>query len=129
MEFDKSKVYTALNADELKPGSTVIVADDLATLRQKVEVNNCPDTLEKVQDECNAYRFHVNEIDFMLCYLVSEPENLLWTKLKIGDIIQNVSRRAILMVTGIDSFNTDEHIFAGGWLADDELKHWEKVDG
>ena len=29
MEFDKSKVYTALNADELEVGSMVIVADSL----------------------------------------------------------------------------------------------------
>lgn len=27
MEFDKSRVYTALNADELKVGSQVIVGD------------------------------------------------------------------------------------------------------
>lgn len=33
MDFDKSKVYTALNADELKLGSKVIVADDLKTLK------------------------------------------------------------------------------------------------
>jgi len=38
MEFDKSKVYTTLNADELKIGSKVIVADDLGTLKQ-MEVN------------------------------------------------------------------------------------------
>jgi len=32
MEFDKSKVYTAVNADELKVGSQVICADDLADI-------------------------------------------------------------------------------------------------
>ena len=29
MEFDKSRVYTALNADELKVGSQVIVGDSV----------------------------------------------------------------------------------------------------
>ena len=32
MEFDKSRVYTALNADELKVGCKVIIADDIASL-------------------------------------------------------------------------------------------------
>ena len=36
MEFDKSRVYTALNADELEVGSTVIVADSLQVLKDKV---------------------------------------------------------------------------------------------
>ena len=40
MEFDESKVYTALNADKLKIGSEVIVADDLMHLKSFVE-NNC----------------------------------------------------------------------------------------
>ena len=36
MEFDKSRVYTALNADELKVGSKVIVADSLQGLKDRV---------------------------------------------------------------------------------------------
>ena len=35
MEFDKNRVYTALNADELKVGSTVIVANDLRSCGRK----------------------------------------------------------------------------------------------
>ena len=37
MEFDKSKIYTAANADELKIGSKVVVADTLEDLKQCVE--------------------------------------------------------------------------------------------
>lgn len=33
MEFDKNKVYTALNADEVKVGSEVIVANSPASLK------------------------------------------------------------------------------------------------
>lgn len=40
MTFDISKVYTAVNADELKGNDKVIVADDLSTLRRRVEENN-----------------------------------------------------------------------------------------
>lgn len=74
MEFDKSRVYTALNADELKVGSKVIVADKLATLRREVEENHCPITLEAVLDEETAFRFRTDGIDSMLCYLVSESK-------------------------------------------------------
>ena len=37
MTFDKSRVYTALNAEELKEGSKIIGADNLADLRNQVE--------------------------------------------------------------------------------------------
>ena len=40
MEFDKNKVYTALNADELKVGSKVIVANYLESLKAQVEANS-----------------------------------------------------------------------------------------
>lgn len=40
MEFDKSRVYTALNADELKVGDKVYVADNLYDLKYDVE-NDC----------------------------------------------------------------------------------------
>ena len=36
MEFDKSRVYTAINADELKVGSKVICASCLANLKEYV---------------------------------------------------------------------------------------------
>lgn len=36
MEFDKSRVYTAVNADELKIGSKCIFADTLGALSAKV---------------------------------------------------------------------------------------------
>ena len=38
MEFDKSRVFTTVNADELKVGSKVIVADNLASLKRRVAV-------------------------------------------------------------------------------------------
>lgn len=37
MEFDESRVYTTLNADELKIGSTIIVADNLMELKHRVK--------------------------------------------------------------------------------------------
>ena len=37
MEFDKNRIYTAVNADELKIGSKCIFADTVRGLRRKVE--------------------------------------------------------------------------------------------
>lgn len=131
MEFDKSKVYTALNADEVKPGSRVFVADNLTALKRKVKENLLEDlfTLNKVLSAESSYRFRTENTDFMLCYLVSEPEGLHWTKLKIGDVIQNASKGKVRQVTGLDSFDKDCHIFAGEWLSDKELANdWEKVE-
>ena len=89
MEFDISKVYTALNADEVKPGSRVIVADDLAALREKVEINTeqypfDEINLDKVNPDSNPYRFNVSSISFMLCYLVSEPKKRKMTNRELA---------------------------------------------
>ena len=40
MEFDKSRVYTALNADELPIGSKCIFADTVKALRKKVQADD-----------------------------------------------------------------------------------------
>lgn len=40
MEFDKSRVYTALNADELPIGSRCIFADTIDDLRRNVQADN-----------------------------------------------------------------------------------------
>lgn len=81
MEFDKSRVYTALNADEVKPGSRVIVADDLDALRKKVEKDTeqypfDEVNLDKVNRDSNPYRFAIAGISYMLCYLVKEPRRM-----------------------------------------------------
>lgn len=43
MKFDISKVYTKENAEELRPGDKVLVADDFLWLKNKVIYNNLPD--------------------------------------------------------------------------------------
>lgn len=131
MEFDKSRVYTALNADELKVGSEVIVADDLSHLKDFVK-DEVIYTLEHVTAESQGYRFVANGgICYLLAYLVAEPEEkrLKWTDLVIGDIITDGFN--VAMVTHISSIDDEEeHIYAGAWwINDKELEdNWEKVD-
>lgn len=61
MEFDKKKVYTALNADELKQGDKVFVADSIAHLRAKVEYGEDIETIEKIRSDSEFKRFFTKE--------------------------------------------------------------------
>lgn len=78
MEFDKSRIYTAVNADELKIGSKVIVGDSLCNLKKSVKYDEEPHTLECVGDETCEYRFQAKRNGythhFGLAYLVEEPK-------------------------------------------------------
>ena len=129
MEFDKSKVYTALNADELKIGSKVIVADSMFSLRQLVDKDGYIEVLEDIESDDAVKRFVIDNIRWNLAYLISEPEEekkLKWTDLKIGDIITNGNLTA--MITEIDK-EYHIHICAGHkWYSDEELEDWEKVE-
>lgn len=77
MDFDKNKVYTALNADELKVGSKVIVANFLESLKSQVEANSYPTyvvELSRIMGTSSTNRFGADNKTFNLAYLVSEPE-------------------------------------------------------
>ena len=135
MEFDKSRVYTALNADELKVGSKIILADNLSFLKERVTHDaEYVTTLANVRREDYASRFigADNGAAYTLAYLVSEPEKkkLKWTDLKRGDWIKEKGGSIERMVVAI---NTDETVLthicaAGSWLADTYLVEWEKVE-
>lgn len=135
MKFDKSKVYTALNADELKVGSTVVVANDLSSLKTKVQFGSYSVTLLKIWGTSSTNRFEVTSMNdglenrYNLCYLISSPKEKKpkWTDLKLGDIITNGNKTCI--ITLIDA-TSQYHILAGGyeWLSDEELDEWEKVE-
>ena len=131
MEFDKSKVYTALNADELKVGSKVIVANDIARLKVFVH-DNVTCILEKVIDEESTCRFVANEGEpYCFAYLVSEPEEkkLEWTDLKVGDVVRHKESGVEYLVTGLDKRNKGGHCyFASAWLSDSCLEEYEKVE-
>ena len=74
MTFDKNKVYTALNADEVKIGSKGYFADKLETLREFVSEDDDPRTLVEVLGEEYAQRFDEGGNPWNLFYLVEEPE-------------------------------------------------------
>ena len=77
MKFDKTKVYTALNADELKIGSKCIFADTLGSLKSKVEgkkTQNFITTLKHVHNDGSYNRFYTDDDFFCFAYLIEPPE-------------------------------------------------------
>ena len=75
MEFDKSRVYTALNADELKAGDKVIVANDLMMLRERVQKTERIWTIVDINPDDVEYRFKTEDRSDALAYLVERAEN------------------------------------------------------
>ena len=77
MQFDKSRVYTALNAEELKVGSKVLLSDNLTDLEIQIEENATPTVLSLIGEKYDEHRFcsissrHYKE--YALAYLVSPP--------------------------------------------------------
>ena len=131
MEFDKSKVFTALNADELKVGNKVICADNLYALKFSVDNELYITTLGEILPEDCMLRFRTKEgEDCALAYLVEplEEKKLKVSDLKLGDIVRHKFKNFEYLVTGIDC-NENEVFFCDDWSDDEELgKYWEKVE-
>lgn len=139
MEFDKSRVYTALNADEVKIGSKVICANNINSLKRKVNDEYEITEIKEILLEDNERRFRTKFSGLWpLVYLVSEPEEnkLKWTDLKLGDKIRKLNKNGTIMkeaiVIHIDRqesvYNHSNHINCGQWICDRELEQWEKVE-
>lgn len=77
MEFDKNKVYTAVNADELSPGDKVICANDVGHLKHYVTSNGAVLELQSILDEDNRLRFvaGTGKVLFALAYLVERAQS------------------------------------------------------
>lgn len=130
MEFDKSRVFTAVNADELKVGSKAIVADNLTELKVSILTHRLPKVIESIESEHSSARFLCDDgFHYSLAYLVEEPEEkgLKVADLKIGDIVRHKSGNLEYLVTGIDH-NENEVFFCDAWSDDEELGNWEKVE-
>ena len=144
MEFDKSRVYTALNAEELEVNSRVAVANNMADLKRFVE-QDLFYNLEAVENKHWEHRFLCNNYRYALAYLALKPEKevLKWTDLRIGDVIKRKDQSTTCMVLSIINRDASPHIWAGSqwisdeihirdgafWLTDEELAKWEKVEG
>lgn len=79
MDFDKSKVYTVITADEVEVGSKGYYADCPKDLEERVNSDNKTyyDTLVGITPTSEVYRFKIGaafSCEYALFYLVEEPE-------------------------------------------------------
>ena len=79
MEFDKTRVYSACNADEVKVGSKGYFADSISELKRKISEGDEPLTLVKICGEEAATRFTTLSASvYLLFYLVEEPKEKVY---------------------------------------------------
>ena len=122
MEFDKSRVYTALNADELPIGSKCVFADTVQGLRRKVEERdtNRVETFYRLHNTGADNLFVGNNYAYCYAYLIEPPakrkykpfsnvENTVEVIKKHGGWIKHKKNNSLLLITG---FNGDG-IFLG----------------
>ena len=81
MEFDKSKVYTAVNADELPIGSKCIFADTLGALSAKVQSEEYKDfitILKRIYNDGFYNRFDTGDDLFCFAYLIESSSKPMY---------------------------------------------------
>ena len=106
MEFDKLRVFSAVNADELPIGSKCIFADNMYFLRKHVEENSGCSILISVLPAAETKRFctnYENTIEKWQFAYIIEPSDK--SKYQPFESIENV-------MTAIRKH--------GGWIADNE---------
>ena len=74
MEFDKTRVYTVVNAEDLPIGSKCIFANNVFTLKDHVRNNYPAEILISVCSETITERFNSDSDEFYsLAYLIEPP--------------------------------------------------------
>lgn len=123
MEFDKSRVYTAANADELKAGSIVCVADNLWVLKTRLSKGKST-KLSKIQSEGHQYRFCVGSCSFALAYLIGPPKlNRIAYLARSGDDCYLTSCMAEKWETAKSCCGAKSKLFVG---TEEEVERWIK---
>lgn len=139
MEFDESKVYTPINADKVKIGSKGYYADDLKTLKERVNSHSKRwlGEVDKIYDTGSTYRFAIkNNTKFALFYLVEESEEKKYrpyhntSEIPGGALFNIVVSRddTRLLITAVD----DKMVYLGphGWVdLYDLYKYYTWLDG
>lgn len=124
MEFDKTRVYSAYNADEVKVGSKGYFADSISELKKKVDEGSELLTLTKIYGEESATRFSISSISsYILFYLVEEPKEKVYrpyndtAEMPNGAMLNTVvsSDGTRLLITAAE----DKRVYLGpqGWVS------------
>ena len=123
MEFDKSKVYTALNADELQIGSKCIFADTVKGLRRKVEEDTYRvETFYRLHNNGGDDLFVGNDCAYCYAYLIESPnepkykpfesaEKAMKVIMAHGGWVKRKNTDDYYLVNGCHSFGNDLYIY------------------
>lgn len=138
MTFDKSRVFSAVNADELKIGSRVILGDSLSELKEAVETEKrgTIQNLAIIHGEDMPFRFTGDKYHsvHLLAYLVElpkEPEYRPFESVKKAMkaikahgrwVIKTNNIMSAFLVTEDDEDREESRIFIDGyWYSLQEL--------
>lgn len=117
MEFDKSRVYTAVNADELKVGSKCIFACCVFSLKDKLRTDYPSEILINIGTDTCMERFESDFGEwFPLAYLVEPPkekhyqpfstiEKTIDAIIQHGGWVKDKKNNVQLLVVGFDNDN------------------------
>lgn len=110
MEYDRSRVYTVMTADELKAGDKVIVADNFYSLKRAVLDGTDVFPLLGIKPEDHGYRFIVDEPDadainvYALAYLVERKTKECRPYICCDEMVEDFEKR-----TGFICVNPTQH--------------------
>lgn len=97
MEFDKSRIYTVVNADEVKLGSAGYFADNIYSLQQAVQHNDreCFGKVDCIKGISTGFRFVAdNGTCFSLFYFIEEQEEKKLRPYRdSGEMIEDFKKR------------------------------------
>ncbi len=74
MDFDKTKIFTTVNADEVKIGSIGYFGDTLDLLSRNFLNGEHLGIIDRIETPNNMFRFSTKNNTFNLFYLIEEPK-------------------------------------------------------
>ena len=114
MEFDKTRIYTAVNADELEIGSTCIFADSVYELYERFkdkDVESYIWNLTGISTASYIDRFEADKTNYCLAYLIEQPAEPKYKPFKDIDKAREV---------------INKH---GGWVSRRDCKNYFFITG
>ena len=100
MEFDKSRVYTAVNADELQIGSKCIFANSIKEIKDCLQTRFFNiETLTKIKDEAYCARIIIHnrslhqDMDYAFAYLIEPPAEPKYKPFESLNSLSNAVKR------------------------------------
>ena len=101
MRWDKRRVYTSANADELKAGDKVLLADNMECLEEKVKCKIEPSVLLEIRPKSESKRFRKASAEwyegqaYALAFLVSDRTEKMYRPFKDTDELKECFQKMV----------------------------------